>query len=466
MNKKNVYIIGAGLGGLATGVLLTKKGYEVEVFEKEKILGGRALTLDGNTLTLDEYQKILHRFNIWLPFSEPDVNAIFERNMLHGYKFDLGFHLLGFIDKSPIMRILNSFDEHVEISSSRFGLIHPEKGVMNSLRSYLTTYNKMKLLPLAARLLSASKSTISGLQNVSLNETLDKYCKGQIKDILGIAGKLIATMNDLDKISTSETIRVLRQWVLGARRAGSYPRSGTMALSQGFANIIQRNKGNINFGTKITQIIYNKDNKVNGVEIEGENKQCDIVVSNLPVQDLFSITSEKCFPSEYVKKMKSLEGTGSVCAYYSLKKIDPNLIGIPFAFVELDLDVEGGDAAGVIDFQTADPANSLSPENRYLVQAYIICSPKEALDKKKVGMLREVLDEKMEVLIPGFRDNLDFALYPTSWRLDGVAKTIENEKPEPVTPLKNLYIVGDCVKSTGIGMNCAVDSAIRLLGKI
>lgn len=461
MNGKNVCIIGAGLGGLTTGAMLTKKGYKVEIFEKEKIFGGRALSLDGNQLVLDEYQKILHRFDMWLPLSEPDINTIFEKKMLHDYRFDLGFHLLGFASKSPITRTLNMLDESLHILSSKFGVIHPEKGVMNTLAQYLSNADKMRLLPLALRLLSARKSTLANLQTIPLSETLDKYCKGRIRDVLGIAGKLIATINDLDKISTGESIRVLEQWIKGARQGGNYPRNGSIALSQVFANIVTKNGGTINLDTKVDQIIQ-KDDTANGIKVKGEKKYYDIVVSNLPVQDLFNIASEKWFLKDYVKKMKNLEGTASVCAYYSLKKIPSNYIGKPFAFVEQNLDIEGKDAAGVVDFLTADPQSGLSPKDRHLIQAYVICSPKEAVNKKKADMLREVLDKKMEVLIPGFKDNLVFALYPTSWHLDGVAKTIDNEKPDSVTPLKNLYLVGDCVKSTGIGMNCAVDSAITL----
>jgi len=460
-----VCIIGAGLGGIATGTLLAAKGHQVDVFEKEKILGGRALTLDGNNLTLDEYQKKLHRFDMWLPFSEPDIETIFEKNMLQGYRLDLGFHLLGFVDKSPIAKTLDRFDERLDILSSKFGVIHPEKGVMTTLRQYLSNFDKIKLLPLAARLLSARKSTMQDLQNVPLGETLDKYCGGHVRDVLGIAGKLIATMNDLDRISTGETIRVLEQWLLGARRAGSYPRNGSVTLSEVFANIVRKNGGKVHLGTKVDQISQ-KDNTADGVEVDGEKKHYDAIISNLPVQDLFTVASEKWFPKDYVKNMKNLEGTGSVCAYYALKKINPSLVGKPFAFVEQDLDIEGRDAAGVVDFLTADPSIGLSPEKRYLVQAYIICSPREAVDKRKVSMLREVLDEKMEVLIPSFRGNLVFALYPTSWHLDGVAKTVEHEKPESLTPLENLYLVGDCIRSTGIGMNCAVDSAIKLSEKI
>ena len=34
MNKKNIGIIGAGIGGLTAGALLIKQGYKVTIFEK------------------------------------------------------------------------------------------------------------------------------------------------------------------------------------------------------------------------------------------------------------------------------------------------------------------------------------------------------------------------------------------------------------------------------------------------
>jgi len=41
MPVKKVIIIGAGPGGLAAGMLLSSKGYQVTIYEKEKIVGGR-----------------------------------------------------------------------------------------------------------------------------------------------------------------------------------------------------------------------------------------------------------------------------------------------------------------------------------------------------------------------------------------------------------------------------------------
>ena len=40
MNKR-IGIVGAGPGGLATAVLLAHRGFDVDIFEKEPVIGGR-----------------------------------------------------------------------------------------------------------------------------------------------------------------------------------------------------------------------------------------------------------------------------------------------------------------------------------------------------------------------------------------------------------------------------------------
>ena len=80
--------------------------------------------------------------------------------------------------------------------------------------------------------------------------------------------------------------------------------------------------------------------------------------------------------------------------------------------------------------------------------------------------LKSILDKNLEILMPNYNDYLNWAIYPTIWHLDGVAKTIENKKPDIITPIKNLFLVGDCTKAPGIGINCAVKSAKILCEKI
>lgn len=51
MSEKKVIIVGAGPGGLTAGMMLSHKGYKVDIYEKKPYIGGRngALSLDGYT---------------------------------------------------------------------------------------------------------------------------------------------------------------------------------------------------------------------------------------------------------------------------------------------------------------------------------------------------------------------------------------------------------------------------------
>jgi len=208
-----------------------------------------------------------------------------------------------------------------------------------------------------------------------------------------------------------------------------------------------------------------ENKKATGIVVDGKEIAFDIIVSNILVQDIFNLADEKYFPKEYVKEIKSLDGTGSLCAYYSIKNIDQNLVGKTFHFIERNVGLEGIDIVGMIDFMATHPEAGLSPKNNFLVQSYVICTPDEARNKEILKTLKGILDKNLKQILPDFKNNLNWAIYPVIWHLDGVAKTIHNEKPEIKTPIENFYLIGDCVKAPGIGFNCALNSA-RLINDI
>jgi phytoene dehydrogenase-like protein len=76
---KKVLIVGAGLGGLATGLRLAKKGYKVEIIEKNGQAGGRLNQIKKDGFTFDtgpsffsmsyEFTEFARDCGISLPFS-------------------------------------------------------------------------------------------------------------------------------------------------------------------------------------------------------------------------------------------------------------------------------------------------------------------------------------------------------------------------------------------------------------
>jgi phytoene dehydrogenase-like protein len=450
MNEKKVCIIGAGIGGLTAGALLIKKGYSVDIFEKETTVGGRALSIEMSSQTIDSYKQLLTRFHTNIAFSEPALEEIFTNKMFEGYTLDLGFHMIGGGIIEKLRNIIMDYYKNITIYESR--LFEQKNGHFGY---FVTTADKITMLPNIIRLLLSGEKTMNDLDSVSMTETIKKYGKGKMKTVLEVNPRLISTINNLDLISTGEVFRTQKDMKL---RGVNYPKNGLLKISQTIADYIEKNGGKVHLNSAITKIIIN-NKKAEGVVVDKNNYFFDIIVSNMLVQNLFTIADEHHFPDEYVTMIKTLEGTGSLCAYYSLKQIDPRLLGKTFIFIERNIGVDGNDAVGMIDFISATAETGLSPPTHYLVQAYIICTPKEARDKKILDKLKWALDKNLERILPNFHSNLRWAIYPAIRHLDGVAKTLKNTKPDIKTPVKNLYIIGDCVKAPGIGINCAINSA-------
>ncbi len=460
MDSKKICIIGGGIAGLTAGLLLTKRGFNVDIFEKEKILGGRALTVTPSTISLADYRKLLSDFKMFIPFSTPSLEDIFSKNLLEGYKIDLGYHAIGGGDMSNINLILKDFNEHVKFLESYVGFIR-EDGYDYP---FLSKLDKLKILPNIMRLLLAREKTLKQMDTIPITETIERYGHGKMKLILEVFSRSITTVNDLSRISTGEMIRAQRNLYRGSKPVG-YPINGLRAIHDKLAYLIDKQKGRIHLNSMVENIII-EDNKVRGVNVDEDFHPYDIVVFTPPPQNLFSFIREDFFPKKYVKTLKSLTATGSLCAYYALDKIDSKLVGKTFHFIERDIGIEGNDAVGMIDFMTASPDSNLSPRNHYLIQSYIICTPEEAKDKKILERLKDLLDKNLARLIPNYEEHLKWSIYPAIWHLDGVAKTIDNIKPSISTPIENLYIIGDGVKATGIGFNCAVNSAKLLYNNL
>jgi len=177
MTNRKVCIIGAGIGGLTAGALLLKQGFRVKIFEKESLIGGRALTLNMSECSLEKYKELLSRFNMFVSFSEPNIETIFKEKMLDGYHLDLGFHVFGGGIASGISNATS--DKNIEMTQSR--LYISEKG---NASYFVTTMDKIKMLPSILRLFLAGEKTMKELDNVSLTETIKKYGKGKMKNVL------------------------------------------------------------------------------------------------------------------------------------------------------------------------------------------------------------------------------------------------------------------------------------------
>lgn len=93
---KKILIVGAGIGGLTTALRLAKRGYEVEIVEKNKQAGGRLNQIKKDGFTFDigpsffsmsyDFEEFARDCNIELPFEFIELNPLYSVNFSNSPK--------------------------------------------------------------------------------------------------------------------------------------------------------------------------------------------------------------------------------------------------------------------------------------------------------------------------------------------------------------------------------------------
>jgi phytoene desaturase len=106
MENRNIIIVGAGIGGLATALRLVKKGYKVTIIEKNNQPGGRLNQLKKDGFTFDvgpsffsmsyEFKEFAKDCNIELPFEYIELDPLYT---VHFRGSNKKYYLFKDIDK-------------------------------------------------------------------------------------------------------------------------------------------------------------------------------------------------------------------------------------------------------------------------------------------------------------------------------------------------------------------------------
>ena len=153
-NDKTVLVVGAGLGGLATALRLVKKGYKVEIIEKNEQAGGRLNQLKKDGFTFDvgpsffsmsyEFEEFARDCGIELPFKYVELDPLYSVNFSDNPKT---FHLYKDIAKlaEQFKDIEPDFEEKMRKYLKKSGALFNDtidlvvKNNFDSMFDYITT---------------------------------------------------------------------------------------------------------------------------------------------------------------------------------------------------------------------------------------------------------------------------------------------------------------------------------------
>ena len=319
---KKINIIGSGIAGLAVAIRLSKKGYQVTIFEKNNYLGGKLSELKLGSFRFDKGPSLLTMPHLIDELSEGDPNLTLmpytKLNTLTHYFFEDG-------TKIKATSTLNEFAK--EISEK---LNENETVVLNHLKKSAFYYKITSDLFLTQSLSKIKNflnlKTLKGILCIpKLNLFRTMHYQNAItfknKKTVQIFDRY-ATYNGSNPYKAPALLNIIPHLEFGF---GAYlPKDGMHQITKHLQQLALSLGVEIKLNAPVEKINL-QNNKVVGLTSNGVFYDCDSVLSDIDIHSVY----EHLLPKEFKpKKLLSQEKSSSAYVFY---------FGINKEFNELDV---------------------------------------------------------------------------------------------------------------------------------
>ena len=280
--KKKVIIIGSGVAGLALSVRLKSKGYDVEVFEKNKNVGGKLSDFYLNNFRHDFGPKLFTMPNLVEDIFEDarvDIKKYFKYDKLDiacKYFWDDGHIFNAYSDSQKFIDEVhkkfdkegNNVEEYIFNSKKKFNLV--KKIFLEKSLHKISTY--------------LSLDTLKGILNflqlnifISLNSLNKRYFRDE--KLIQLFNRF-ATYNGSSPYLTSGIMSIIQH--LEHDLGVFMPKKGISDISHSLYNLAIDLGVKFHFNSEIDKILIKHKSAV-GVSINKINYKADIIVSNMDI---------------------------------------------------------------------------------------------------------------------------------------------------------------------------------------
>jgi len=450
-------IIGAGLGGLQCGYILSKNGMKVCIVEKEHVIGGCLQTFKRGNVTFDT------GFHY--------VGALDEGESL--YKLFSYFNLM----ELPWQRLDDEFDTIV-IDGDKYPFMSGHKAFYNALAEEFP-HQKDNLKKYVEKLKGVGDHIFDSL---SPNNNSDFYSTS----LFGVSAKafLEETITDKrlrevlcgtslkmelsDKLPLYTFAQINDSFLRGAYRLNG----GGSLIAEHLASDIKAMGGTILMNCSVKSIKVNAEGAVSGIEVDnGDIIEGKWVISNAHPEHTVSLIEETPFLKKvYRSRISRLDNTvGSFTANIRLKEdLIPKLNKNLYIYKNSDMWSYSGitDRILVSSYNRENAIDILTPMSWAEVEKWADKTPGKRGDDY-VQMKAKKCEECLmlaETQIPGIRDAIEriFTSTPLTYRAYtnttngssyGIRKNFESPMTTvltPRTPIKNLLLTGQNLNLHGI----------------
>ena len=317
MAKKRIIIVGAGPGGLTAGMILAKRGFDVEIFEKENVVGGRNAPIKRNGFTFDIGPTFLMMNFILEDVFEETGRKAYDylefKKLEPMYRLHFGEkEFLPTTDHDKMIKELErvfpgevkGYERFMKEEGKRFEMMFPCLQKDYSYPSSLVRPVLLKALPY----LALDKSLYRNLSRYFSHELLRLSFTFQSKYLGMSAWECPAAFTIIPYVEHGFGIY--------------HVQGGLNMISDAMAKVIEEEGGKIHLNSPVEKVIT-KNRKAKGIELKsGEKIEADDVVLNAD----FSHAVQNLFDDGVIKKytqgnlMKRKYSCSTFMMYLGLKK--------------------------------------------------------------------------------------------------------------------------------------------------
>ena len=308
---KKCVIIGSGLGGLSTGVILAKNGYEVTILEQSAQIGG--------------------------------CLQCFWRD---GVKFETGMHIVGSLDDG---QILSNYFNYLEIKDKTelnrldtdaydIFLLHGEKfTIPNGRKAFVEYFSKR--FPTQRENLERYCDMVEQVSTMTPFHDLQHYREDAFVD----GDLFVKSLNEV--IDQTITDPLLREALLGnitlyagekdktafathAFISDFYNKStfrivgGSDRIASALAEVLLAHGGRILTRKKVVRVLVDEKMATGVMTDDEEVFPADVVISDIHPKQLVKIVDEQAFTPAYISRVNSIPDTTSVFSLFLRFKKD------------------------------------------------------------------------------------------------------------------------------------------------
>ncbi|NVM27846.1 MAG: NAD(P)/FAD-dependent oxidoreductase [Candidatus Helarchaeota archaeon] len=455
---KKINIVGSGVGGSGVGALLANAGFDVELFEKNSLPGGRFCT----------YEK-------------------------EGFNVDVGCHIIGNCEKGTLGEILDRIGMPIQWAHVRKPgpIIHFNGEYIHFPRD-LPKLNLPKqevkgLLNMFSEVIQTPEDKIEEYDDIDVHSFVSKYSTDpRVRSLFALSLGVMFVAPDF-LASMGEWIFAQRE--LQEKRSLGLPIGGCISVPKTYCKGIEKNGGKIHYNTRVKRIVV-EDNKATGIELEdGTFVASDIVISNAGIKPTVNdLVGKKFFTPEYLKLVDSYQysfATLMVKVALKRKITDQKFICYVSGenLEEFAMDVfekgipEKHVMAMVPIISNLDP--STAPEGKQLLIAGAGAPTGPEQGDCNYEKWAEAILNSLRDIWPNIDDDILWVDVTTPADInkyagkDGVVVGISQivgqvgkNRPKQELPIENLCCCGADTGGRHIGVEIAGESALRLFDKL